>query len=124
MTAKQFYHPGPLKHDVADRKDRFAALNDYITKGGGWLVSIPGDVEMRFEALPDSALPAALRDLGYIVEKTGETQRILPHAVTERFETSSSGALIVAVEGSTKPVTVKLHHAGIAIVDQFDLRLP
>jgi hypothetical protein len=31
---------------------------------------------------------------------------------------------VTAVEGSTKPVTVKIHHAGIAIVDQFDLRMP
>jgi hypothetical protein len=89
---------------------------------------LPGDLEMRFQALPDSALPASLRSMGYIVEPIGETHRmthrILPHAVTERFETSSSGALIAAVEGSTNPVAVKVHHAGIAIVDQFDLRLP
>jgi hypothetical protein len=29
-----------------------------------------------------------------------------------------------ATENSTKPVTVKIHHAGIAIVDQFTLAPP
>jgi hypothetical protein len=62
--------------------------------------------------------------MGYIVEKTGETQRILPHAITERFETSSSGALVSPTENSTKPVTTRVTHAGITIVDQFDLRMP
>ena len=79
---------------------------------------------MRFQALPDSALPASLRSMGYIVEPIGETQRILLHAITERFETTSSGALVTATENSTKPVTTRVTHAGIAIVDQFNLRLP
>jgi hypothetical protein len=57
-------------------------------------------------------------------EPTGQTQRILPHAIVEKFETSSSGALVTAAEGSTKPMTTRVTHAGIAIVDQFDLRLP
>jgi hypothetical protein len=45
----------------------------------------------------------------------------LPHAVVQKFETSSSGALIPATEGSTKPVTMQVTNAGIAAVDQFDL---
>jgi hypothetical protein len=40
----------------------------------------------------------------------------LPHAVTERFETSSSGALIAVVANSTKPTTTRVTHAGVAIV--------
>jgi hypothetical protein len=31
---------------------------------------------------------------------------------------------VTAVEGSTKPVTTRVTHAGIAIVDEFNLRLP
>ena len=38
--------------------------------------------------------------LGYLVVKTGTTERILPRAVAQRFEVSSSGALIPATEGS------------------------
>jgi hypothetical protein len=118
---KEFYHP--FKRDV-DRKEKFAAINGYITKAGGWMTSIPGDHEMRFEALPNSGLPAALRDLGYVVEQTGETQRILPHAIMENLTTTSSGALIPATEGSTQPVTRRVTHAGIATVIQYDLRMP
>jgi hypothetical protein len=62
--------------------------------------------------------------LGYIVEKIGTSERILPHAVAQRFEVSSSGALTPAVEGSSKPVTVTVTNAGIAVVEQYDLRLP
>jgi hypothetical protein len=62
--------------------------------------------------------------MGYIVEKTGETQRILPHAITEELITTSSGAVVPVTEGSTRPVTRRVTHAGIAIVDQFDLRMP
>jgi hypothetical protein len=79
---------------------------------------------MRFQALPDSGLPAAVRDLGYVVEHMGQSQRILPHAITERFETSSSGGLVTATEDSTKPVTTRITHAGLATVVQYDLRLP
>jgi hypothetical protein len=51
------------------------------------------------------------------------SRTILAHAVAQRFETSSSGALVPATEGSTKSVTVTTTNAGIATVEQFDLRL-
>jgi hypothetical protein len=38
------------------------------------------------------------------------------------FETSSAGAFITVVENSTKPVTTRGTHAGIAIVDQFNMQ--
>jgi hypothetical protein len=53
-----------------------------------------------------TVLPAQPTGIGSIVEKIGESQHILPHAVAQKFETSSSGALIPATEGSIKPVTV------------------
>jgi hypothetical protein len=46
--------------------------------------------------------------------KTGESQRVLPHAVVQKFEVSSSGALVPPIEGSTKSMTVT--NAGIANV--------
>jgi hypothetical protein len=49
---------------------------------------------LRLDALVGSPLPAQLTVLGYIVEWTGEIQRILAHAVAQRFEVSSSGALV------------------------------
>jgi hypothetical protein len=69
-------------------------------------VSVPGAHDVRLDALVGSALPAQLAAMGYIVEKVGESQRILPSEVAQRFEVSLSGALIPATEGSTKPVTV------------------
>jgi hypothetical protein len=34
---------------------------------------------------------------------------------------SSSGALVAVTEGSTKPVTVTVTHAGLAVVEQYHL---
>jgi hypothetical protein len=121
MMRKEFYKPNP---EIEDRKERFAALNAFITAQRGWMTSIPGDTEMRFEAVPGSPLPALLEGQGYIVERIGETQRILPHAIVENLTTTSSGALVPVTEGSTRPVSTRITHAGIATVVQYDLRLP
>jgi hypothetical protein len=86
--------------------------------------SVPGARELRFDALVGSPLPAQLAALGYIVEKIGTSQRILPDAVAQKFETSSRGALVAPTEGSTKPVTVTVTNAGIAVVEQYELRMP
>ena len=63
---------------------------------------------MNCGALPGSPLPARLTAMGYIIEKTGMTERILPHAITERFLT----------EGST--VEQIEHHAGIVKVECYN----
>jgi hypothetical protein len=86
--------------------------------------SVPGARELRFDALQGSPLPDHLAAMGYDVMKTGTTERILAHPVAQRFEVSSSGALIPATEGSTKPVTVTITNAGIATVEQFELHAP
>ena len=104
-----------------ERKRQFRDLNAYITERGGWLTSIPGDLKMRLEALPGSPLPAQLTALGWYVERTGETQRILPNAVAQKLALSSSGALIAAAR---RPAALVVTGAGIAIVEQFELRRP
>jgi hypothetical protein len=48
----------------------------------------------------------------------------LPHAITQEFEVSSSGALVPVIQSSTKPVTVQVANAAIAVFEQFDLRMP
>jgi hypothetical protein len=68
-----------------------------------------------------SPLPEQLTALGYIVTPTGTSQCVLPHAVAQKFEMSSSGALVAVTEGSTKPTSVVVTNAGIATVEQFDL---
>jgi hypothetical protein len=85
---------------------------------------VPGSHEITFDALVGSPLPEQLAALGYTVTLIGESQRILAHPVAQRFEVSSSGALIPATEGSTKPVTVTITNAGIATVEQFELHAP
>jgi len=68
-------------------------------------------------------LPDQLAALGYLVMKIGTTERILPHAVRQRFEIAPDGTLVAPTEGSTKPVTVTVTNGGIAVVEQFDLRV-
>jgi hypothetical protein len=58
----------------------------------------------RDDECPLSGGTTNIARLGNIVEKIGTSQRILPQAVQQRFEVSSSGALVPPTEGSTKPV--------------------
>jgi hypothetical protein len=113
----------PRDEQIDARKRRFDDINAFISQHGGWTTSVPGAHEITFDALPGSALPEQLTALGYIVEKIGTSQRILPHALAQRFEVSSSGALVPLTEGSTKAVTVTVTNAGIATVEQYDLRM-
>jgi hypothetical protein len=123
--AKEFRRPRPNPDQaLADRKALFERINAFVTERGGWLVSIRGAVEMRFEALPGSPLPDQLAALGHIVVPTGTTERILPHAVAQAMTMSSSGALIAVTETSTRPVTMVVTGAGIRTVECFDLRVP
>jgi hypothetical protein len=87
-------------------------------------VSVPGDPEIRLQILPGSALPDQLAAQGYTVVPTGTTQRILAHAVAQPMTMSSSGALVAAIENSTRPTTVVITNAGIATVEMYDLRMP
>jgi hypothetical protein len=77
-------------------------------------------VQHCIEAIDEAA---SIARIGYIVEKIGESEHILPHAVQQRFETSS-GALVAPTEASTNPVSVVVTNAGIATVEQYDLRMP
>ncbi len=60
---KEIYRP--LKPDVADRKEKFEALNRFVQDRNGFVISVPGDSSVTIEVLPDSALPAELIALGY-----------------------------------------------------------
>jgi hypothetical protein len=97
-----------------------------VISGGGdaWLTSVPGAREMEFQALVGSPIPDRLESLGWVVTKIGESERIIPRGIRQRFETSSSGALIPATEGSTRPTSVIVTNAGVAVVEVYDLRMP
>jgi hypothetical protein len=114
----------PPDPKLEEAKAKFAAINEHVTEAGGWLVSVPGDPTMRLQVLPGSPLPGELIELGYLVTRTGETQRILPMAIAQPMTLSSSGALVAATEGSTRPVTMVVTSAGLATVETYDLRVP
>jgi hypothetical protein len=63
------------------------------------------------ECLPVSSLPDDLRGMGYEASETGETERILPTAITE----------MVITEDSTVPI--KVTHAGIVTVTSYTTNL-
>jgi len=47
--------------------------------------------------------------LGYIVDKIGTTERILPHAIKQQFEIGPDGTLELVTAGSTRPTSVVRH---------------
>lgn len=104
--SERFYKPmSPDERSAAVKaREKFEALNRFVTERHGWITSVPGERAIRIECLP---LPGELETRGYIVEKIGETQRILPHAVVQKFETSSSGALVPPTEDLTNLTSVK-----------------
>ena len=51
-------------------------INAFISQRGGWMTSVAGGRDMPVDTLPGSALPERLRDLGYIVEKISDSQRV------------------------------------------------
>jgi hypothetical protein len=109
---------------VEDRKARFAALNEFVTKRNGFLTSIAGRTEVTMECLPDSTLPDDLRKLGYVVTETGEGERILSGAIVEIFVAGPGGELVPLTEGSTGPIAEVRRHAGICRVLRFAFDLP
>jgi hypothetical protein len=85
---------------------------------------VPGANDVTFECLPGSTLPDELRKLGYDVVEIGEGQRILPHQITEKFVTRADGELELLTEGSTRPITSVVTHAGIVRTKQFAFSMP
>lgn len=76
------------------------------------------------ETLEGSSLPDDIRALGYRVTEIGEGQRILAHAIVERFTTRADGAFEPLTEGSTKPIASTVTHAGICKVKRYAFDLP
>jgi hypothetical protein len=79
------------KTAIERRKKLFAGLNRYVTERVGWLTSIPGDLTVTFECLVDSSMPDDVAWLGHDPRPDGETMRILPAAIEERFTRNGTG---------------------------------
>ena len=115
-------YASPRSPEIDARKARFDDINAFISQHGGWMTSVPGAREMTFDALPGSPVPRMLEDRGYLVMKTGTSERILPHAIRQTFTIRADGELEPFTEGSSKPVTKVTRHAGVTTVEQFDLQ--
>jgi hypothetical protein len=116
---KEFYRPAHPNPEVVDRKERFAALKQFVTKQQGWLTSIPGEGAVTLECLEGSALPDQLKRLGYDLRETGVGERILATAIVEKFTTRADGEFEPLVQGSTKPIARAVTHAGICKVNRY-----
>jgi hypothetical protein len=122
---KEFYRSGQLNKEVASRKERFAALNELVSRRpGAWLTCVPGEADVTLECLPDSTIPAELRALRYHVRETGEGQRILPHAIVQQFVTRADGEFEPLTEESTRPISSTRTHAGICKVKRYSFTSP
>jgi hypothetical protein len=114
----------PRRQVIADRKDKFEAINKLaIEASDAWLTSIPGDFEVRVEALPSSTFPQRLRDLDCDLRPEPGGERILPCAITERFGRAADGTLVPITAGSTLPVVHRVAHAGIVGVQRYSFLL-
>jgi hypothetical protein len=126
-TGSQFetpslYHPAPIGKKattLAERKALFDSLNHFVTKHGGWIVSVPGDRYVDIQTLPESTLPDQLAALGYALRPDGFTDRLLAHAIQERFVRGANGTLEPLSEGSTRAIAEMRTHAGIVSVDKY-----
>jgi hypothetical protein len=116
--------PDESKAAIFDRKERFEQFNRLArAHGDAWLISIPGVNEITFECLPGSAFPARLEALDYRLRDEGRGQRILAHAITERFCRAADGTVVPITEGSTMPVVHRVAHAGIITVQRYSFWL-
>ena len=116
--------PAKQRQQIMDRKERFEELNKLAIKSGdSWLVSVPGDFEVRVEALPTSTFPQRLRDLDYRLRDEGQGERILAHAIVERFARGADGALVPITVGSTSAIVHRVMHAGIVKTRQWSFAI-
>jgi hypothetical protein len=107
---------------IADRKERFEALNEFVIKRNGWITSVPGAPEVMVEVLVDSGLPDALAELGYCLVPEGVGERIVPGVIVETLTRRVDGQLEPLVEGSTKPI-VRIEHSGIVRTKRFSFEM-
>lgn len=84
---------------------------------------IPGGVEVELQCLVGSNLPNEIAGkFGFPVSLIGETERILPGAIVERF-TTVNGELVRLTEGSTRPVAEIRTHVGICKVTRYGFNI-
>jgi hypothetical protein len=76
------------------------------------------------QCLPGSTLPAEVAEqFDYAVTEIGETERILPAAITEEFMIDGDGKLQPLTEAS-RPITAVVYYARIVKVWRYAFHLP
>jgi len=134
-SLKQIFLTGQTRPEIQDRKTRFEILNKYAATRHAWITSIPGASEVTIECLPNSSLPGELR-AGLVLKFNGRTydfparyltdegqgERILPHAITEKFVRGPGAELEPFKEGDTGPVIECRTHAGVATVRRYSFQ--
>lgn len=110
---------------IETRKQKFDQLNRFITARGGWVTSVPGESEVRFEVLPDSKLAQQVWQQfpEYEIFPGGPGERILAAGITERFARGANGELVPITQESTKAVAETRLHAGIVQTRRFSFAL-
>jgi hypothetical protein len=92
-------HAAPSPTNVAAMKSMVADSSiqiQWVGWRGGWIISIPGAREVRFECRTDSTLPADLVQLGYPLSYEGEGQRIVVAQRVERISLNGRGEVITS----------------------------
>jgi hypothetical protein len=86
------------------QKALWAALNEFVTKHGGWIVSPRDASPIRFECRAASELPSDLRRLGYDVRSLGSSDRSLPIIET----VTQAGSVTSMTMQNVAPATVEI----------------
>ena len=108
---------------IVEAKAKFEAFNEFVQRGGGWVTSVPGATEVRWNACPIHAC-RTISAVGYDVREIGDGERILAHRIVERFVRRADGELEPVTEGSTKPIAETRTHAGIVKVRRYGFDMP
>lgn len=74
--SKWAQQPARLDTGTEKRRQLWDAINVFVTKHGGWIVSPPGSVELRIEVPERSDLREKLTELGYRPLAIGQATRL------------------------------------------------
>jgi hypothetical protein len=97
----------PETAGLEQRRKLWEALRDFIHSVGSWVVSPPGQKEIRIECRQGSSLPAKLIELGYSPRHCGTGTRITATGTTETItKHSTTGQPIIRQHPGFVPVDI------------------
>jgi hypothetical protein len=109
--------------DVNPEFDRVGVLNEFVRSRNDWISSVPGDFDVTIEVLAGTSSPDELQARGYDLTATGDGERIVPTAITERFCMGADGELVPLTSGSTGALAQVVTHAGVVRVQRYAFML-